>query len=188
MGMVLEYLKLDPVLRVYELSSKGALVRFLRKRYRNLTVSEYYDDVKPGDYKDGVQCQDVQNLTHEDDSFGLVTSTEVFEHVPDDIRGFQEIHRVLKKDGYFIFTVPLTIKEKTVERACLEDGRIVHLLPPQYHGDRIRGSHKVLVYRNYGMDIVFRLESVGFAAEILRIHHARYGITDGKVIICRKKG
>lgn len=88
-GVVLRELNLQKDISVYELSSRGALFRYLRRRYINLTFSEYYDDVKPGDFKNGVQCQDVQGLTYRDESFDLVTSTEVFEHVPDDVRGFQ---------------------------------------------------------------------------------------------------
>jgi SAM-dependent methyltransferase len=187
-GIVLEELNFKKNIRVYELSSRGALFRYLRRRYPELTFSEYYDDIKPGEFKNGIQCQDIQSLTYENESFDLVTSTEVFEHVPDDLKGFREIHRVLKRNGHFVFTVPLSMQEITVERVCLKNGRVMHLLPPQYHGDRIRGSHKVLVYRNYGKDIVSRLESVGFLAEIRRFHQTRYGITDGKVIVSQKKG
>lgn len=53
--------------------------------------------------------------------------------------------------------------QATVERAALRDGKLEHLLPPAYHGDRIRGRGKVLVYRDYGMDIVERLRREGFA-------------------------
>ena len=56
-------------------------------------------------------CQDVQHLTFDDAEFDICTSTEVFEHVPDDIKGFKEIYRVLKDDGVFIFTVPIHDEE-----------------------------------------------------------------------------
>ena len=75
----------------YELSSRGPLVRFLRKRCATLALSEYFEDVAPGAFRDGIQCQDVTALTFADGSFDLCTSTEVFEHVPDDARGFAEI-------------------------------------------------------------------------------------------------
>jgi SAM-dependent methyltransferase len=129
---------------------------------RNLTCSEYFDDVAPGEFRDGVQCQDIQRLTHPDASFDLVTSTEVFEHVADDRRGFAEIRRVLRPGGAFIFTVPIEDADKTVERAILRDGTIEHLLPPAYHDDRIRGRGEVLVFRDYGRDITGRLREAGF--------------------------
>lgn len=148
---------------IYELSARGAFYEFLNKNVENLKVSEYMDDVKPGDSVNGVLCQDVQELTFDSDKFGVCTCTEVFEHVPDDIKGFGEIYRVLRSDGMFIFTVPLHDVEKTVTRASIEDGQIVHLLEPEYHDDSIRGAGKVLVFHDYGLDIVDRLLCAGFS-------------------------
>lgn len=147
---------------VYELSARGPLIKFFRGQSVDLTYSEYFDDLPPGQWRGGVQCQDVQQLDYPDQSFDFCTSTEVFEHVPDDRKGFQEIHRVLKPGGRFVFTVPLSEEARTVERAKLEHGRIVHLLPPEYHGDRQRGFGGVLAYRNYGRDIGQRLLEAGF--------------------------
>jgi SAM-dependent methyltransferase len=151
-------------LSVYEMSSRGPLFEFLGLQAGKLTFSEFYDDVDPGTFKEGVQCQDVQQLTFDDASFDLCTSTEVFEHVPDDRRGFAEIRRVLRPGGRFVFTVPLTTDASTVERAVLVDGELRHLLEPEYHGDVIRGQGKVLCFRNYGLDILDRLRGSGFGA------------------------
>lgn len=150
--------------RVYELSSRGPLFEFLRKEVADLAYSEYFDDAPPGAVRDGVPCQDVERLTFADGTFDLCTSTEVFEHVPDDARGFAEIRRVLRPGGMFLFTVPLSRAERTVERARIRDGRVEHLLPPEYHGDRIRGQGKVLVFRDYGHDLLERLRKARFGA------------------------
>jgi len=112
---------------------------------------------------DGVQCQDVQHLTFAAASFDVCTSTEVFEHVPDDARGFAELHRVLRPGGRLVFSVPLSPAASTVERARrLKDGEVEHLLPPEYHGDRIRGRGRVLAYRTYGFDVLERVAAQGF--------------------------
>ena len=150
----------------------------------DLTCSEYFDDVPPGQRRDGVLCQDVQQLTFAGASFDLCTSTEVFEHVPDDLRGFREVRRVLKPGGIFLFTVPLTDAPATVERARLEHGHIIHLLPPEYHGDRIRGRHHVLAFRNYGRDIIDRLLVSGFTRATIdwRHRHTFLGYGSGVVI------
>lgn len=155
--------------QVYELSSRGALFNYLVRNSGKLTYSEYFDNVAPGEFWNGIQCQDVQNLTYPDESFDVCTSTEVFEHVPDDLKGFSEIRRVLKPDGIFVFTVPLLNENETVERARLTPtGEIQYLLSPEYHGDPIRGHKPVLAFRNYGQDIVDRLHSQGFInAEIV---------------------
>ena len=147
---------------VYELSSRGPLFEFLRREVPRLTFSEFFDDLEPGAWRGSVQCQDVQRLTYDDSSFDVVTSTGVFEHVADDARGFREVRRVLRPGGIFVFTVPLSDAEDTVERARMRDGVIEHLLPPEYHGDRIRGRGHVLAYRNYGRDIIERLGKSGF--------------------------
>jgi SAM-dependent methyltransferase len=149
-------------LAVYEMSSRGPLFEFLRARAGQFSCSEFFDDVSPGEFRGEVQCQDVQALTYGDATFDLCTSTEVFEHVPDDRKGFREIRRVLRPGGCFVFTVPLTEEVATVERAGMEGGEIRHLLEPEYHGDVIRGHGRVLCFRNYGLDIVERLKQSGF--------------------------
>src|SRR5436190_4102234 len=52
---------------VYELSARGPLVEYLKRRAARLTCSEFFDDVEPGEYRDGNHCQDVQRLTYPDE-------------------------------------------------------------------------------------------------------------------------
>jgi SAM-dependent methyltransferase len=154
--------------RVYEASSRGPLYEFLRRESGELVCSDFYDDTPPGQTRAGVRCEDLQALSFDDASFDLCTSTEVFEHVPDDRRGFRELHRVLRPGGRLIFTVPLFDCERTRERVVVEAGELHHIEPPTYHDDLIRGQGRVLVYRDYGRDIVERLRGAGFArAEII---------------------
>lgn len=158
----------DPATKVAcELSIRGALARFLKRHFARVETSEFFDDLPTGTARDGVRCENVMALTYADNSFDLSTSTEVFEHVADDIAGFRELRRTLKPGGTLIFTVPLDENTHTVERARLEAGRITHLLPPTYHGDRVRGRSKVLVFRDYGRDIVEKLELAGFSRSLL---------------------
>lgn len=167
MGSVLQRLAPERgAQRILELSSRGPLHAHLARETArgggSLTGCEFFDDVAPGAWRGEVQCQDVQQLSYPDASFALCTHTEVFEHVPDDARGFGEILRVLAPGGLTVFTVPLSSRQATVERARLEAGRIVHLEPPSYHDDLIRGAGRVLVYRDYGRDLVDRLSAAGF--------------------------
>jgi SAM-dependent methyltransferase len=187
MGLVLTRLGRDAGASVYELSSRGSLCRWLRRTYARVTVSELFDDDPPGEVRRGVQCQDVQRLTFPDQSFDLVTSTEVFEHVPDDARGFREVHRVLRPGGHLVFTVPLADVPATVERAVLRDGTVVHLLPPEYHGDRLRGRGRVLAFRTYGLDLADRLALAGFDAAIQRVDEPAHGIAGAKVVVARRR-
>jgi SAM-dependent methyltransferase len=155
-------------LAVYELSSRGPLHDFLSRRAGALTASEYLPDVPPGERRGGVLCQDVERLAFPDASFDLCTSTEVFEHVADDARGFAEIRRVLRPGGRFLFTVPLSPAPHTVERARRGEHGVEYLLPPAYHDDRLTGPGTVLVFRDYGRDVVDRLRAAGFSRAELR--------------------
>lgn len=148
---------------VYELSSRGALVDWLAARAGTLVTSEYLPGVAPGSFDRGVRCEDVQRLSFADATFDLCTSTEVFEHVGDDHAGFSEARRVLRPGGKFIFTVPLGGAKHTVERVRVVDGRLTHLLEPEYHGDPYAPGTRVLCMRNYGNDIVERLRRAGFS-------------------------
>ena len=180
MGLVINNFNFNEKICVYELSTRGALFNFLKYKYANISCSEYYDDVNPGQYKNGIQCQDVQQLTYEDNIYDLITCTEVFEHVCDDIKGFRECYRVLKTGGYFIFSVPLANMPLTIDRGLMN-------LPPEYHSDRIRGERKVFVYRNYGLDIKQKLEAVGFSVDIKNIESKKHAIPNQKIIVCKKE-
>jgi len=150
---------------VFEMSSRGALHRWLQRQHCALTSSEYFAGVASGEYRDGVLCQDVQALSFADASFALCTSTDVFEHVTDDRKGFAHVARVLRRGGLFVFTVPLYDAAATEERVRFAvDGTIEHLLPPEYHGDPVGASGRILALRNYGRDIVDRLVAAGFAS------------------------
>lgn len=172
---------------VYELSSRGPLFRFLQQQSAEFTFSEYFDDVQPGNFRNGVLCQDIQHLTFPDRSFDLCTSTDVLEHVSDDARAFGEIYRVLKHGGYLVFTVPLDSQGKTQERARLVAGQVEHLLSPEFHDDHLRGPGKVLCFRNYGADIVERLEKQGFTEiEIIPADDKRWWGLGRPVIVARR--
>ena len=174
-------------LRGYELSSRGPLVAWLRMQCAELATSEYFDDVAPGTLRDGVRCEDVQHLSFADASFDLVTHTEVFEHVPDDAQGFRELHRVLRPGGLMLFTVPLHDAVTTIERAQLREGELVHLLPPTYHSDRLRGAGRVLCYRDYGRDIVSRLTAAGFIDSALLPPDPRVPWNSGRYVVLARK-
>lgn len=175
---------------VYELSCRGALHRYLRGRVGALTCSEYFADTAPGTERDGIPCQDVQRLTFADERFDLCTSTEVFEHVPDDLAGFREIHRVLKPGGLMILTVPLSGAPRTQERARVApSGEIIHLLPPHYHLDPAKGGVDVLVFRDYGEDLTERVRAAGFVSA--RFHHPTTAVPWGharRILVATKGG
>ena len=170
---------------VYEMSSSGPLYHYLLNHSGHFHCSEFFDDIEPGNQKNGITCQDVQALSFNNDFFDIITCTEIFEHVPSDVKGFAEIYRCLKPNGLFLFLVPLQ-EHPTVERAVLINGAIIHHLPPQYHYDPLRAD-KCLCFRNYGPDIVFRLKKSGFKHVRIIPGKDFSGLGYGRYVILGKK-
>jgi hypothetical protein len=61
-GFVIQQIGFPRSSRVYELSSKGALLTYLRSHFDNVYLSEFFEDVPSGGQKRGIPCQDVQDL------------------------------------------------------------------------------------------------------------------------------
>jgi SAM-dependent methyltransferase len=146
---------------VCELSARGPLVAYLRRTARDVAASEYFPGIASGSMHEGIRCEDVQNLSYADESFDLVTHTEVLEHVADDTRAFAELFRILRPGGTMVFTVPMHQGEQTIERARLRGGNVEHLLEPVYHTDPLR-AQDILAFRDYGRDILDRLSAAHF--------------------------
>lgn len=191
MGVVFEQLVEDPArVRVYEASGRGPWVEFLSARSGELVRSEYWDEVPRGEFRDGVACEDLEALSFPAARFDVCTHTEVLEHVADDAAALRESWRVLVPGGWLIFTVPIFERAETVERAVRDpDGRVRHLLEPEYHDDLLRGQGRVLVFREYGADVVERLERAGFeCAEVREVADPSGFGHAPRVVVARKPG
>ncbi len=68
------------------------------------------------------------HLPFENENYQTVTSFEVIEHLNDEERqkALQECYRVLKKEGYFILTVPFEEKLKDSDCVCPNCQQIFH--------------------------------------------------------------
>lgn len=133
---------------------------------RQLQRSEYFNDVPRGSYRDGVRSEDLQDLTFAEGSFDMVISLDVFEHIADPWRAFAEVQRVLKPGGVGIITVPIDKRQRqTRARAAIEDGKLLHHLPPSYHLDPLR-REGALVFTEFGTDLGSRLCAQGLDASL----------------------
>jgi len=162
-------------LAVYEPGIVGPFRAFLRDlpRYVN---SYFWADVSPGQERDGVRCEDLRDMTFADDSFDLVISSDIFEHVRGPSSAFAEIYRVLRPGGHHIFTVPLRwpLPSTTESRVDYSGAEDVFLATPVYHGSPVdpKGS---LVYTDFGMDLPEQLRELGF--ETVTHHGHTYAVT-----------
>ena len=93
---------------------------------------------------------DVSGLELSEESFDVIICSHVLEHVPDDRRAMEELHRILAADGWALVVVPVT-RAWTVEDPSITDP-----------DERLRVFGQRDHVRRYGPDIADRLTSVGF--------------------------
>lgn len=114
----------------------------------------------------GSNSEDLMALSYADDTFDYVLTSDTLEHVPDFDRALSEIRRVLKVGGAHIFTIPILWERATRRRASVVDGQIVHHLPPSHHGKPGSDEGDLLVFNEFGGDIVPRIEMAGFEVRL----------------------
>lgn len=158
-------------------ANKGASAK-LKKFSKNYTASQYYTGKEFGLIVEGFRNEDLEHQTFDNESFDLVVTQDVFEHVYDPSKAFKEIARTLKKGGAHIFTVPLVNKfNPTIRWADKgENGEPIFLHEPEYHGNPIdsKGSP---VTMHWGYDIVdFIKSSSGLETKIIYLDNLDYGI------------
>ena len=168
----------------------GGLSAKLRRECLGYVESQFDTDTPLGALgARGYRSEDLERQTFADESFDLVVTQDVFEHLFDPQAAIREIARTLKPGGAYLMTVPLVNKERpTARRASLQDGEVIHHAPAQYHGSPIDPNGS-LVTVDWGYDIAQALEEAsGMATSIERLDDHRQGIQAEylDVVVCRK--
>ncbi len=114
---------------------------------------------------DGTMCQDITALTFANESFDLIVSSDVLEHVPLLERAFDESRRVLKQEGAHLFTVPPRLS--TRRRAELVGETVVHLESPEYHRDPL-SPQGILAFWDLGPDLGKKFGSDSLRFSVVR--------------------
>jgi SAM-dependent methyltransferase len=176
-------------LRIHESSPGGPSSDKIRRECREYVASQFLAYVPRGQSEGGQRSEDLEALTFPAESFDLVITQDVFEHVLRPAKAFAEIARTLKPGGAHVYTVPYYRGKKTVVRAePNEKGGITHLMKPDYHGNPIDAAGS-LVIREWGdelCDFVFR--SCGMTTTVFNFHDSRLGLKGEflDVLISRK--
>lgn len=163
------------------------------KGWIDVALSQYKPKRPMGEQlAEGISNQNLECLTFADESFDIVITSDVMEHVRLDDRAHREIHRILKPGGIYLFTVPHdrglgeTLIRVRVNEADAPD-KDVHLLEPEYHGDTNSDEGGgVLSYRVYGKDLEGYLAGLGFEVTYTREDFADNGILNTELYYCRK--
>jgi len=99
---------------------------------------------------------DATRLPFADGTFDVVVTSEVLEHIQDDVTAISELHRVLKPGGTLGVTVPTWWPEK-----------INWMLSDEYHAPKSPGGH-VRIYS--ATELRAKLRSAGL--DVFASHHA----------------
>lgn len=117
---------------------------------------DYYPvDLSPEIYESrGINIRqkvNMENIPYQDNTFDIIHTCHVLEHVPNDIQAMHELYRVLDFEGVCFIMVPKSNIPKTIEKE-------------EYNTPELRIKHygQIDHLRKYGLDFKDRLESVGF--------------------------
>ena len=155
-------------LSIFEPALRGPFVR----RFRGLpgyVQSYFWPDRELGEVgPEGLPNEDLADLTFNDDTFDLILTSDVMEHLPEIEAAFSEINRVLKPGGRHVFTIPtdFPFPNKTEKRVEIRDGEEIRIKEARYHnaGD----GTPCLVYTDYGADVVDMIDNFGSHTSIVR--------------------
>ena len=181
-------------LRVYSADANSVLFYFLKQNLNPelFVCSEFFGpNFQSGEVINGILHEDLQQTSFADETFDIILTSEVFEHIPDAISAEREIVRILRKDGIYCFTVPFApySEHDVILAEVNETGEINYLAEPQYHGDPLRPDEGILVYRIFSFnDLKQRFEGLRCEFKTYRFWSKALGVLDNNawVKIVRK--
>lgn len=164
-------------LTVYNTEASGPLHDYLSE-LPHYACSEYFGPrYMPGEIVDSVRHEDLTRMSFADDSFDVVISSDVLEHVPLPYQAHREIFRVLKPGGRHVFTVPFHQTEYLDEVMAEPDDEGTPRLLKQalYHFDPLR-PEGILVYTIFSLEMLVKLQRIGFRTRMYRLYQPFLGI------------
>jgi SAM-dependent methyltransferase len=163
-------------LHVHESSPSACTAEYFRRHCAQFTGSYYLPHKRPG-AKLGVfvNC-DLGQQPFAANSFDLVITQDVLEHLPRPQPALREIERTLRPGGRHLFTVPRTPDQPTRARAEWRDGALHQLLPAEYHRDPT-DQNGSLVVTDWGSDLESLVALPGRSqCTVHRVLAPQYGI------------
>ncbi|PKQ46748.1 class I SAM-dependent methyltransferase [Confluentibacter flavum] len=163
----------------------------LRTHVKNYIETQFFVDKHLGDFVNGIRNEDLEAQTFPDESFDLVITSDVMEHIYEPEKAFKEIHRTLKPGGAHIFSVPIINKHKPTQRWAKKgvNGDPEFLFEPEWHGNPIDDKGSPVTF-HWGYDIKDYIEKyTGADCGIIYIDDLNYGIRAEyiEIIVAKKK-
>lgn len=148
----------DIIKQVTDNKTQTKLLHFAPESFsmKRLKYLSYVDYITTDLLRTDVSAQlDMCQLALQDDSIDLIIASHVLEHVSDDMAALRELYRVLRGEGKAVILVPLLAKKS------YEDPNVVT------EEDRLRLYGQNDHVRAYGLDLIDRINSVGFETELV---------------------
>ena len=158
----------------------------------DVSLSTYNPKRTPGEkLGPNLSNQNLEKLTFADNTFDIVITSDVMEHVRLDFQAHREIRRVLKPGGVYLFTVPhFRDRFDTFYRVDVTDpadpSKDVYLTEKEYHGDANSIESRVLSYRSYGTILDQTLNELGLSVEYTKEDFPELGIMNTELFYCRR--
>jgi SAM-dependent methyltransferase len=175
-------------LRILDTDAFGAINRTLRGM-PGYKVSQFQPRSPNGStLPDGSLNVNLESMPFEDNSFDVILTSDVMEHVFNDGLAHQEIHRCLATHGSYTFTVPfdpcIVGHRRLTEPTGREHG--CFLLEKHVHGDP-HDSSGIVAHRIYGCQLLDDMTALGYAINFEIIHHPEIGIFGGDLFVATKR-
>jgi SAM-dependent methyltransferase len=173
--------------RVLDTDANGRIGRLLAK-HPGTVLSLYQPDHGNGaTLRPGVVNVDLQQMPFPDESFDLILTTEVMEHVRYVDTAHLEIARCLRPGGSYLFTVPYDDSMETTWQLIdpVTDEELVH--PPHMHGDPGLRDEGIKSYRVFGRDLIDQLGDAGLDVEFLAMERPDVGVFSGDLFIATRR-
>jgi hypothetical protein len=152
--------------QIYFMEQVTPIYQWARNNFTTHQIigSEYLGHEYPsGVIIKGVRHEDIENFSFSNESFDLIVSNDVFEHVPNPVKAFSECARVLKPGGVMLATMPFhSDKDFSMTRASFINGTLTHFQQPVFHGNPISAEGS-LVFTDFGWDVLASIKSSGFS-------------------------
>jgi len=166
-------------LRIHESSPVGRGASVKLRDAPGYEATQYDPSLSPGERSpNGWVNQNLESQTFADESFDLVVTQDVFEHVFGIDAAFREIARTLRPGGAHVFTTPLVNKTRPSEARAARgaDGAVRHISPPEYHGNPVDPAGSLVTW-HFGFDLAVRiLEAAKMPTTILSLDRLDLGI------------
>ncbi len=122
-------------------------------------------------YLDDAKISHAECIPYKDNSFDMVISNNVLEHLSNPENVFKEVHRVLKKDAIFIIKTPN--KYHYIKILSSLTPHWFHLYYNRIRGRVEKDTFSTLYKANSKKKIIYYGESTGFKAESIELIEGR---------------